>query len=460
MAQSAIDRGDRAFLGHPRGLGYLAFSEGGTAFSYYGMQSLLVLYMANELLKPGPVDRILGFGAFHGFLEHLYGPLSLTATATAITGLFSGIVYAMPILGGLVADRWLGRTRTLVTGAVLMTAGHFLMSFYATFLIALAAILIGSGFFNANLRAQVGELYAAGDTRRADAFQVYTLAVNIAVIVAPLICGTLGEKGGYHYGFVAAGIGMALGLVIYLAGRRWMPPEPPRRAKAVRSADAPVLTGHERRTILLLALLVLPLALTFVGNQEIFNAYLLWGEAHYQLLFFGQVMPVSWLLSLDAFVSVTCIFGSVMFWRWYARHRRDPDEIVKIVIGSAIVACAPLVLAAASVVAGPQGKVGLGWGLGFHIVNDIGFANLYPIGLALYSRAAPPQLSATMISVFMLSIFLGTSLAGRLGGLLDTMPGPSFWAMHSAIIGVAVVVLLIVWRFAGHMLSPRSEAER
>lgn len=460
MTDTSQNMNDRAFLGHPRGLGYLAFSEGGTAFSYYGMQSLLVLYMANELLKPEHVGAILGFSGFHAFLEQIYGPLPLTATATAITGLFSGLVYAVPILGGLVADRWLGRMRTLITGAVLMTAGHFLMSFYATFLIALAAILIGSGFFNANLRAQVGELYAAGDTRRADAFQVYTLAVNIAVIVAPLICGTLGEKAGYHYGFVAAGIGMALGLVVYLAGRRWMPAEPPRRARSSRGDDAPVLTRHERGTILLLILLIVPLALTFVGNQQIFNAYLLWGEAHYQLVFFGRVMPVSWLLSLDAFVSTLCIFASVMFWRWCDRRGRDPDEIVKLVIGSAIAALAPLVLAAASAVAGPSGKVGLGWGVAFHVVNDIGFANIYPIGLALYSRAAPPQLSATMISVFLLSIFAGTSFAGWLGRFLEHMPTPSFWAMHAGIIALGTAMLILAWRLAGRSLSPREESER
>jgi POT family proton-dependent oligopeptide transporter len=459
MVESSVDRNDRVFLGHPRGLGYLAFSEGGTAFSYYGMQSLLVLYMTNELLKPDHVSHVLGFGGFHAMLEHLYGPLSLTATATAITGLFGGIIYVAPILGGLIADRWLGRMRTLLIGAVLMTAGHFMMAFYATFLFAIASILIGAGLFNANLRAQLGELYAADDTRRADAFQVYTLAVNIAVIVAPLICGTLGEKLGYHFGFVAAGVGMALGLLIYITGRRWMPPEPPRRAR-VKGTEKVLLTPHERRTILLLFLLIVPLALSFVGNQEIFNAYLLWGEAHYQLVFFGQIMPVSWLLSLDAFVATGTIFASVMFWRWNARHRRDPDEIVKLVIGTAIAALGPLVLAAASAVAGPNGKVSLGWGLAFHIVNDIGFANIYPIGLALYSRAAPPQLSATMMSVFFLSIFLSTTFDGWLGGFLTRMPTPTFWAMHAALVAAGAVMLLIAWRFAGHLLSPQSEAER
>ncbi|MGN6619944.1 MAG: peptide MFS transporter [Sphingomonas sp.] len=459
MKAQTVDRHDRSFLGHPRGLGFLAFSEGGTAFSYYGMQSLLVLYMANELLKPQHVGQVWGFAAFHAFLETLYGPLTLTATATAITGLFGGIIYAMPIIGGFVADRWLGRTPTLITGAVLMTAGHFLMSFYATFLIALAAILVGAGCFNANLRAQIGELYTAGDTRRADAFQIYAMAVSVAVIAAPLVCGTLGEEAGFSYGFIAAGTGMALGLVVYLAGRRWMPAEPPRAVRAERTVRPP-LGRQERGTVLLLIALLVPIALTFVGNQQIFNAYLLWGEAHYQLRFFGHVMPVSWLLSLDAFISTGCLFGAVMFWRWYDRRRGDPAEITKMVIGAAISALAPLVLAAAVIAVGPHGKVSLAWGLAFHIVNDIGFANLYPVGMALYSRVSPPQISATMISIFSLSIFVGTTLAGWLGGFLTTMSGPSFWAMHAVVVAAGAALLLLVRQVAARALAPRSDVDR
>lgn len=457
----AHDRGghDRAFFGHPRGLGYLAFSEGWTAFSYYGMQSLLVLYMTGELLKPGPVARVLGFRPFHGLLESLYGPLPLTATATAITGLYVGLNFAVPILGGLLADRLLGRSRTVILGAALMTAGHFLMSFHATFLIALACILIGSGCFNANVRAQIGELYAAGDTRRADAFQLYVLAVNLAVIVSPLICGGIAQARGYHWGFVTAGIGMALGLAVYLAGRRWMPAEPARRARDGRVARTRLTPGERRRVLLLIALLPV-LALVALGNMQIFNAYLLWGQAHYALVFFGRTMPVAWLLSLDAFVSTGCLLGVMLFWRWWSRRRRVPDEIVKLAIGAAIAATAPLILAAAATVAADSGgKVGLGWGLAFHIVNDIGFANVYPVGLALYSRGAPPSLAATMVSVFTLNLFLAATFDGWLGGFLDTMPGARFWLIHAGLVALGAGLLVVVWAVAGRTLAPGGEAE-
>src|ERR1700750_2199974 len=148
-------RADRAFLGHPRGLGYLAFTEVWVAFSYYGMQSLLVLYMTSYLLQPGHVEHILGFGPFRAFLTPLYGPVSGQALASAITALYGALAFGTPLLGGIIADRWLGRTRSIVVGSVLMTLGHFLMAFEVSFLIALLCILAGMGFAGV-MKAQIG----------------------------------------------------------------------------------------------------------------------------------------------------------------------------------------------------------------------------------------------------------------------------------------------------------------
>src|ERR1022692_470426 len=208
---------DRSFIGHPRGLGYIAFAEAWERFSYYGMQALLVLYMVGRLLHPGHIERVAGvlymvgrllhpghiervagFAPFRHLLEGIYrGPLSVTALASAIFGLYTGLVYLTPIGGGLIADRLLGRTRTITIGALLMAAGHFLMAFDFTFLIALSCLLTGVGCFKGNLASQVGALYATGDNRRADAFQIYYLFINGGVIAAPLIAGTLGEVYGW-----------------------------------------------------------------------------------------------------------------------------------------------------------------------------------------------------------------------------------------------------------------------
>jgi POT family proton-dependent oligopeptide transporter len=448
---------DRAFLGHPRGMGYLAAVEGWVGFSYYGMQSLLVLYMTSYLLTPGHIEHIVGFPQFKALLEHIYGPLSGRALGSAITGLYGALAFATPLLGGFIADRFLGRTRSIVLGGCLMTLGHFLMAFDVSFVAALLCLVTGTGLAGV-LKAQVGGLYAPGDVRRAEAFQIYSLAVQIAVIAAPIVCGFLGEKVAWHWGFGAAGIGMSIGLLIYLSGLRWMPPDPV--IKREGHVERPKMTTHEWRTVGVLVLLVPILAVAFVGNNEIFNGYLLWGEANFQLKFGGQIMPVSWLISLDAIVSTVTLLAVVFFWRWWGARWREPDEIVKIGVFTFIAALAPLILAVASIQAAGGHKVGLAWGLAFHIVNDMGFAGMYPVGMALFSRAAPLAVNATVLSCFTFCVALSNLLVGRLAGMLDKMSGFSFWSMHAVLIAVAGVLLLVCSQVFKRTLAPVSEADR
>lgn len=445
-------RGDRAFFGHPRGLGYLAFTEGFVGFSYYGMQAILVLYLVGYLLTPAHEGHVLLFGPFRAAMGAVYGAREGQPLAAAIVGLYSALIFAVPILGGLLADKLLGRTRTIILGAVLMTLGHFLMTFDATFLMALSLIIAGMGCAG-TLKAQVGGLYTVTDLRRADAFQVYTLALNAAVIAAPLVCGTLGQSYAWHWGFAAAGIGMLIGLVVYLSGLKHLPPEPT-NTRDGQHVPQPPLTPREWKTVLVLVSMLPVVALTGVGNQEIFNGYLVWGQANYALVFFGKTMPVSWLISLDAIISVATLLGVVMFWRWWGKRHREPDEIVKLAIGAFIAALAPLTLAAASTQATGGHKVGLLWGVAFHVINDIGFAHIYPVGLALFSRCSPRQLGATLVNSFVLYIFLANLLVGYLAGLLLRMSGAAFWSMHAAIILGAACVIVVYARLFHRLLAP------
>src|SRR5947208_3081207 len=275
MHNTKHDFADRSFIGHPRGLGYIAFAEAWERFSYYGMQALLVLYMVNRLLHPGHIEHVAGFGPFRHLIESIRGPLSVQALASTIFGLYTGLVYLTPIAGGLIADRWLGRTRTITMGALLMSAGHFLMAFDVTFLLALTCLLCGVGCFKGNLASQVGGLYATGDNRRADAFQIYYIFISGGVTLAPLIAGTLGEVYGWHWGFGAAGVGMLIGLTIYLSGRKWLPPDSPVVEKSERAAK-PRLSRREKMGIIALLVLLPVLTLAVIGNQQIFNAYLVW----------------------------------------------------------------------------------------------------------------------------------------------------------------------------------------
>jgi POT family proton-dependent oligopeptide transporter len=421
------------------------------------MQSLLVLYMTAQLLKPGHVEHVLGFGPFRDLIAHTYGVTAGQPLAAAIMGLYSALVYATPILGGLAADRLFGRTAVVVGGCVLMTAGHFLMAFDASFLIALACLVVGMGCAG-TVKAQVGGLYGRADMRRADAFQIYTLAVQLSVIVAPLVCGTLGEKVAWHWGFAAAGAGMAVGLVVYLAGRRWLPADPG-FAPGAKAARRPRMSARDWRTVGVLMLLLPVLALTAVGNMEIFNGYMVWGKANYQLDVFGHVMPVSWLLSLDAIVSTVTLAGTVVFWRWWAARSRDPDEIVKMTIGAAISALAPAILGFASLHAAGGHKVGLAWGVAFHVVNDIGFANVYGIGMALFSRAAPAAASSTVVNAYMLNLFLSNLLVGWLAGLLSKMPAASFWFLHTGIVAAGATLLFVFAKAFRHTLAPTGDPD-
>src|ERR1700761_138073 len=241
MTAAASDAADKAFFGHPRGLAYLAFTEAWERFSYYGMLALLTLYMTKQALLPGHIEHIAGIAAAQNFFNHVYGggkTLTVVALASSIWAFYSSTVYLTPLLGGFLADRLLGRTRTVVLGACLMALGHFLMAFEVTFFLALLCLVMGAGCRKGNLAAQVGGLYAPEDKRRADAFQIYLIAINVGVIFGPMVTGALGQGIAWHYGFGVAGLGMLLSLVIYLIGRRRLPPDPPLGAKARAEAAA------------------------------------------------------------------------------------------------------------------------------------------------------------------------------------------------------------------------------
>ena len=448
------DRDDRAFLGHPKGLAYLAFTEAWERFSFYGMQALLVLYMVNELLLPGHRENIALFEPF----QSLYG-LEGQPLASAIFGTYAASVYLTPIIGGWLADRVLGKRRTILLGAITMALGHFLMAFEITFLFALLCLILGSGMFKGNIASQVGALYRAEDLRRADAFQIFYLGINAGVIASPLIVGTLGEVYGWHYGFGAAGVGMLIGLAIYIAGQKHLPKEhlEPRGREA--RAAAPPLTRTDWLATAALVLLIPVLAVAIVPNNQIFNAYLVWGDQQFDLVWGGTRLPTTWLVTLDAIVSVSFLAGVALFYRWYARHWREPDELTKIIIGSAFSVGGMLCLFAAAATTGPGEKIGVFWPVMFHGVNSIGFAHMLPVSLALFAKLAPKAINATVIGLYYLAFFAANSMVGWVGGWYETMPTTSFWLVHAGFAAASGAVfvlfkLLLAPRLIGREPAP------
>ena len=447
-----VDHADRAFLGHPKGLGYLAFTEAWERFSYYGMQTLLVLYMVKYLLLPGHAEGVYMLDAFRQW--PMYRGLDGQPLASAIFGTYAACVYLTPILGGFIADRVLGKRRTVLLGGITMAIGHFLMAFEASFLFALLCMVLGSGMFKGNIASQVGALYKPEDLRRADAFQIYYLGINGGVIAAPLIVGTLGEKIGWHWGFGAAGVGMLIGLAIYIAGQKHLPAEyhsvPDRKEQ---SGAQPGMKRSDWLALVAVLLLIPVMAFAIVPNNQIFNAYLIWGDQKFDLVFFGTRIPTSFLVTVDATVSVSFLAIVALFYRWFGKRWQEPDELTKMIIGSLFSIAGMLCLSvAAAGAAGQEATIGLFWPMMFELLNSIAFAHLLPVSLALFARLAPKSINATVIGLYYLSFFGANSLVGYFGGFYETLPTPLFWLMHAGFAAGSGMVFLLFRIFLARRL--------
>lgn len=450
-----VDRSDRAFLGHPKGLGFLSFTEACERFSYYSMQTLLVLYMVNYLLLPGRMEQVIGLDWLR---DNVWPGLEGQPLASAIFGSYTALVYLTPIFGGILADRWLGRTPTLILGGVLMAIGHFLMAIESAFLLALLALLLGVGAFKGNIASQVGALYGPNDLRRAMAFQIFYIAINVSVIGAPLVSGTLGQRVGWHYGFGCAGIVMVAGLFIYLAGRRWLPADDRPTKAAVQQREK--LSRDDWLCLVYLLVLIPVLAIALLTNQQIFNAYLVWGDQQFDLRFMDYTMPSSWLITLDATLSFSMLVAVAAFWKWWGTRRREPDEISKMIIGSFFTIGGGLCLFMAAVTQPEGGKIGLFWPFMFHLLNSIGFSHILPISLALFSKIAPKQINATVIGLYYLAFFLANYTVGQVGQLYSSLPTPTFWLIHVATAAFGLIAFMVFKLVVGRRMAtgPREQA--
>jgi POT family proton-dependent oligopeptide transporter len=437
---------DRAFLGHPTGLGVIAFTEAWERFSYYGMQAILVLYMVDQLLRPGHSEHVVGLAALRGALQAVFGPMSIQALSSQIFGLYTSLIYVTPVLGGLLADRWLGRRMAVTLGALAMAAGHFMMAFDASFLAALLAIIVGSGLFKGNLACQVGQLYGPGDIRRDQAFQIYLIAINAGSIAAPLVCGTLGEKLGFHYGFAAAGIGMVVGLVVYRSGQSHLPPDmlsevPPDTPQA----PAAPMTSRDWRAVAGVLALIPIMALTLVPNNQGFNVGVLWWRDALNLDVLGFTLPVTWLLSYEAILGVAGLAAGVLVWRWLAARDVAPHELTKIAIGAGLAALDPLMRAGFSLIAAGGGKIPLPLIFTWDLVGTAGFVCYYPTAMALVSRAAPRRFAGVMISGYMSFVVATNFLVGWIGSYYQQLGAPRFWLIHAALPAASLLVLLLTY---------------
>lgn len=426
-ADLSAGAGERV-AGHPKGLFYLAFTEAWERFSYYGMTSLLALYMVNELLLPGHVEHIGGFPGFRSALQSLFGPLSDQALASQIFGLYSGFVYFTPLLGGIIADRWIGQRNAVVLGALSMSAGHLAMAFDESFLAALLLLVIGSGLLKGNISAQVGALYPREDeARRTRGFIVFSTAINVGAVTGPLLCGLLAQVYGWHYGFGIAAIFMLIGVATYLSGYRHLPARVERqRHEGVRLAAA------DRRVVAALIVVMIITVFQSTSFYQVFNVAPIFIQQHVAPEVAGFRVPIPWYQSINAIFSIAA--APLLLWLWarQATRGREPGELGKIGIGAWIAAASNLVLVGA-IVAYDGAPIHPVWPFLYSAGLGVSFLYYWPTLLALVSRAAPAKVNATLMGFAFMSLFVSNNIIGWLGGFYEKLSPAAFWGMHAAI---------------------------
>ena len=426
--------GDTRFFGHPRGLGYLAGTEMWERFSFYGMQALLMLYMTKYLLVDGRAERVAGLGIYRDVLESVFGPMTNLALAAQTFGLYSGLILLTPLIGAWLGDRVLGRTKTVTIGALLMSAGHLTMASEHLFLLALLLLILGGGCFIGYLQAQIGGIYAPDDSRRTRAFGVYLIALNVGALVSPLIVGTLGEKVGYPWGFGAAGIGMLLGLAIYLFGQRHLPPD-----RIARGVKAPPLTRVEWVVVAALLGTFAPRILFNAAAQQAYGIMLIWADTAVDRRVGGWEMPVTWFNTIDGVLTIVGVILAGWLWARLALRRREPDDIAKVVIANLMIVVA---FALAAVLAGMPKAPLIGFLL-FYVILDFSFAWFDPPLKALIARYAPPSINGTMFALSNAASALGFFTLGWLGRFYEPLGAQKYFLLTAALPLATAAVLFL-----------------
>jgi POT family proton-dependent oligopeptide transporter len=425
---------EKTLFGHPRGLTFLFGTEMWERFSYYGMRALLVLYLTKYLLLPGHVEHVLFYSQVKAFFEMMAGPLGPQPLSSLIYGTYTGLIYATPLLGGWLADNVLGQRNTVMIGIVMMAFGHFMMASEALLFPALLLLIFGGGLFKTNTTAQVGMLYAPGDSRRDRAYSIFYVGVNLGAFIAPLIAGTLGEEVGWHYGFGSAGVGMLIALGIYLLGWKTLPLEGLRARKMVTQA---ALTKKEWKSVWALIALVIPLTLWWACYEQQGNIIALFADANTdrQLVpgLIGWEIPVTWFQAFNPFMIFAFTPFLISLWTRQAATLREPNSMYKIAFGCVLLAASYVLMAFAAWYGG-GGKISWLWLFLFFVLITTGEIYLSPISQSLVSKIVPVRIISLMMAVNFLPNFLGGGfLQGWLGTYWERMSHPVFFLMIAAI---------------------------
>ncbi len=428
MSQAAAVTGGRSegLFGHPPGLTVLFLTQTWAEFSYFGLQAMLVYYMTQQLALP-------------------------QAQASLIYGAYGAAAFFSPFVGGIISDRFLGKTRSVLLGGMMMMLGHFAMAFESMLFPALALVALGNGLFIPPLAVQVGKLYRDGDTRRDQAFSAYYMGINLGGFLAPLVCGTLGEKFGWHWGFAAAGFGMLIGLVIYIAFRGHIPDDAA-VARPVRQERAP-LSETDRHALKTLLGVMGIVVLFRIAYEQSGNTIALWVKDRTdRILEIGDLaweIPATWFQSINPLLIITLTPFLVHYWRRRREAGHGVNLFRRMSLGCALAGAASITMVLAALVFRVEGPVSALWVVAYFVLLTVGELLVLPIGLSLFGNLSPARIAATMMGAWYIAKFLGSLAAGIIGTLWLRIPAEWFFAIGAGATFLASALLFRMGRGRG-----------
>jgi len=435
--------GDRVhgFFGHPRGLSTLFFTEMWERFSYYGMRAFLILYMVHAL----------GFDDKH---------------AGSVYGTYTASAWAAAIVGGIIADRWLGQYRSVLYGGIIIALGHFTLAFHPLpfFYAGLSLIVIGTGLLKPNVSGIVGSLYEPNDTRRDAGFSLFYMGINLGAFIGPLIAGYLAQKVDWHVGFACAGVGMTAGVVQYILGRNRLQPAVERLERQRRESRA---TARERKLSVsstgpteqmfwgftkvewkrLAAMGVFfVFAAVFWGAYEQAGSTLnLFGDRYSNTTILGFTFPSSWFVSVQALFVI--VLAPAFAWLWIKLGHLEPSTPTKFAIGLLFTGLSFLLLMipARHLQATPGIRVSPFWLIGCYFIQELGELSLSPVGLSVFTKLSPVKIVGLMLGVWFLADSVGNKVAGYAAGFISSAPLPDLFGTVAAVcLGASFIAFLMI----------------
>ena len=412
--------------GHPKGLYLLFLVEMWERFSYYGMRALLVLFMTK-----------------HFFWN--------TQQSGQIYGMYTSLVYLTPLLGGYIADRYWGARKAIIVGGILMALGHFAMvpETVTFFYIALGLLILGNGFFKPNISIIVGNLYKDKDPRRDGGFTIFYMGINLGAFFSPLICGYLGEKVGWGYGFGAAGVGMVIGLLLFIWGQNKylgdLGKEAPYKEHAAKSnGEKTFLTKVEKQRIAVIFVMAFFTVFFWAAFEQAGSSMTLFADRSTDRMLFNWEIPASYFQSLNpAFIVLLAPFFS-MLWIWLAKKGKEPSTPLKFVIGLVLLAFGFVVMALGAKEYAMTGKVNLLYLVFAYLLHTLGELALSPVGLSLVTKLSPVKFASLFMGVWFLAISTANYVAGFFAGNYDNMDHVKFFMTPVYIAGASALVLFVL----------------